>query len=140
MSGAPGQTLFQYVDPDGAAQSIGSGDVNAYLQEITGESFTAKDFRTWAGTVAMTKALAPLAPPASESAAKRAIVAAIADVAARLGNTPAVCRRCYVHPLVLEAYRDGTLAALARRRPRPGRGLRADEAMVLALLRRRLAA
>ena len=126
--------------PTAQPQSIGSGDVNAYLQEITGRDFTAKDFRTWAGTVAMTKALGQLEPPASESAAKRAIVAAIADVAARLGNTPAVCRRCYVHPLVLEAYRDGTLAALARRRPRPGRGLRADEAMVLALLRRRSAA
>jgi DNA topoisomerase-1 len=132
----PGQTLFQYLDADGTAQTIGSSDVNAYLQEITGESFTAKDFRTWAGTLAMAKALAALDPPASESAAKRAIVAAIAEVAARLGNTAAVCRRCYVHPLVLDAYRTGTLAAVARRRPRPGRGLRSDETMLLGLLRR----
>jgi DNA topoisomerase-1 len=134
----PGQTLFQYLDGDGGAQTIGSSDVNAYLQEITGESFTAKDFRTWAGTLAMAKALAALEPPASESAAKRAIVAAIGEVAARLGNTAAVCRRCYVHPLVLDAYRDGTLAAVARRRTRPGRGLRSDETMLLGLLRRRV--
>ncbi len=134
----PGQTLFQYLDADGAPQTIGSADVNAYLQAITGESFTAKDFRTWAGTLAMAKALAPLEAPVSESAAKRAIVAAIADVAARLGNTPAVCRRCYVHPRVLDAYRAGTLAAFARRRPRPGRGLRTDETMLLALLGRRV--
>jgi DNA topoisomerase-1 len=134
----PGQTLFQYLGEDGAAQTIGSGDVNAYLKETTGESFTAKDFRTWAGTLAVAKALATCEPPASEAAGKRAIVAAIADVSARLGNTAAVCRRCYVHPFVLDAYRDGTLAALARRRPRPGPGLRTDETMLLALLRRKV--
>jgi len=135
----PGQTLFRYLDAGGGAQTIDSGDVNAYLREITGESFTAKDFRTWAGTLAMTKALAPLDPPASESAAKRTIVAAITDVAARLGNTPAVCRRCYVHPLVLDAYRDGTLAALARRPLQRAPGLRSDELRLLALLGRRRA-
>jgi DNA topoisomerase-1 len=135
----PGQALFQYLDADGVPQTIGSADVNAYLQEITGESFTAKDFRTWAGTLAMAKALAAVEPPASESAAKRTIVAAIGDVAARLGNTPAVCRRCYVHPLVLDAYRAGTLATAARPRPRPSSGLRGDETMLLALLRRRAA-
>jgi DNA topoisomerase-1 len=136
----PGQTLFQYLDDAGEPQTIGSGDVNAYLREITGESFTAKDFRTWAGTLAMAKALAALEAPASESAAKRAVVAALADVAARLGNTPAVCRRCYVHPLVLDAYREGALATLGRRRARPNPGLRSDEIMLLALLRRRPAA
>jgi DNA topoisomerase-1 len=136
----PGQTLFQYLDEDGTPQTIGSGDVNAYLRAITGESFTAKDFRTWAGTLAMAKALATVEAPASESAAKRAIVAAITDVAARLGNTPAVCRRCYVHPLVLDAYREGALAVLGRRRGRPSPGHRTDETMLLALLRRRPAA
>jgi len=136
----PGQTLFRYLDESGTPQTIGSSDVNAYLREITGESFTAKDFRTWAGTLAMAKALATIEAPASESAAKRAIVAAITDVAARLGNTPAVCRRCYVHPLVLDAYRDGALATLGRRRGRPSPGHRTDETMLLALLRRRPAA
>jgi DNA topoisomerase-1 len=85
----------------------------------------------------MAKALAVLEAPTSESAAKRAIVAAITDVAARLGNTPAVCRRCYVHPLVLDAYRDGVLAATARRRPARAPGLKSDELMLLSLLGRR---
>lgn len=133
----PGQTLFRYLDGEGRAQTIDSGDVNAYLREITDETFTAKDFRTWAGTLAMAKALARLEPPASESAAKRAIVAAVGDVAARLGNTPAVCRRCYVHPRVLDAYRDGSLAALARRPLKRAPGLRSDELTLLALLGRR---
>ncbi len=133
----PGQTLFQYLGPDGARQSIGSTDVNAYLRNLTGESFTAKDFRTWAGTLLMAKALAAMETPTSESAAKRAITAAVGDVAQRLGNTPAVCRRCYVHPAVIEAFRDGTLAASTRRAsPRTVHGLRGDEAMLLQILRR----
>ncbi len=132
----PGQTLFQYLDDHGRAQTIDSADVNAYLKAITGESFTAKDFRTWAGTLAMAKALARLEPPATDAAARRALVAAITEVAARLGNTPAVCRRCYVHPRVLDDYRDGTLAAVARRRVRSGAGFKTDETMLLALLRR----
>jgi DNA topoisomerase-1 len=161
----PGQTLFQYCAPDGSCQTIGSGDVNAYLRAVTGSTFTAKDFRTWAGTLLMAKALAAMEPPASDAAAKRAVVAAIADVAQRLGNTPAVCRRCYVHPAVLDAFGQGTLAArmrpptlAARMRPptlaarmraatlaarmrrtsrRPAaNGLRSDEAMLLELLRR----
>ena len=132
----PGQPLFQFRGADGAVQTIGSTDVNAYLREVAGEHFTAKDFRTWAGTLLMARALGALEPPASEAAAKRAIVAAIDEVARRLGNTRAVCRRCYVHPAVLDAYRDGTLAALLRRRRRPSGGFTSDEAMVLALLRR----
>lgn len=135
----PGQTLFRYLDGEGRAQTIDSGDVNAYLRDVTGESFTAKDFRTWAGTLAMARALARVEPPTSESSAKRAIVAAIADVAGRLGNTPAVCRRCYVHPRVLDAYRDGTLAALARRSRKRAPGLRSDELVLLSLLGRRRA-
>ena len=134
----PGQTLFQYRGPDGGSQTIGSGDVNGYLRAITGAPFTAKDFRTWAGTLLMAKALAAAEPPASESAAKRTIVAAIATVAERLGNTPAVCRRCYVHPAVVDAFRAGTLATRMRRASRraTATGLRSDEAMLLDLLRR----
>jgi DNA topoisomerase-1 len=133
----PGQTLFQYRGADGRLQTIGSGDVNAYLRATTGESFTAKDFRTWAGTVLMAKALAGSEAPGSETAAKRTINAAIESVAHRLGNTRAVCRRCYVHPAVLDAYRDGTLAAVMRRRDRgPRGGLRTHEAALLRVLRR----
>jgi DNA topoisomerase-1 len=133
----PGQTLFQYRGADGELQTIGSTDVNAYLRAITGESFTAKDFRTWAGTVLMAKELAAHAPPSSETAAKRAINAAIERVAHKLGNTRAVCRRCYIHPAVLDAYCDGTLADVMRRRDRAGRGgLRTHEAALLRVLRR----
>jgi DNA topoisomerase-1 len=140
----PGQTLFQYLDGDGNAQTIGSSDVNAYLQAITGESFTAKDFRTWSGTLATAKALAALEPPASESAAKRAIVAAVGRGrgAARqhrgglpaLLRAPARARRVSRrHPRELRApsKRPGRGFASTRR------GLRLDETMLLALLRRR---
>ncbi len=132
----PGQTLFQYRSADGRAETIDSGDVNAYLRAITGEGFTAKDFRTWAGTLLMAEALRDEPPPSSEAAGKRAIVTAIDAVAHRLGNTRAVCRRCYVHPAVLEAYQDGSLAAGAGPRPRAAAGLRTDEAALLRLLRR----
>jgi DNA topoisomerase-1 len=131
----PGQILFQYRNDDGTTATIDSGDVNAYLRAITGETFTAKDFRTWAGTLLMAEALRREAPPASESAAKRTIVAAIERVAHRLGNTRAVCRRCYVHPAVVDAYRDGSLAATPRASVRRA-GARADEAALLRLLRR----
>ena len=89
--------------------AIDSGDVNAYLQEITGEPFTAKDFRTWAGTVLAALALKEFESFDSEAAAKKNIVAAIERVAERLGNTPSVCRKCYVHPAILEAYIDGSM-------------------------------
>ncbi len=133
----PGQTLFQYRSAEGQLQTIGSADVNAYLRTITGRDFTAKDFRTWAGTVLMAKELAAHGAPPSEAAAKRTINAAVERVAARLGNTRAVCRRCYVHPAVLDAYRDGTLASVMRRRDRgPRAGLRTHEAALLRVLRR----
>jgi DNA topoisomerase I len=135
----PGQELFQYVDEAGERHSAGSADVNAYLREAAGDDFSAKDFRTWAGTVAATSALEELGPAQSAAEAKRNIVEAIKVAAAKLGNTPAICRSCYVHPGVLDAYEDGTLLADDHRLP-PGaeaaNGLRPEEARVLALLRR----
>ena len=95
--------------------AVDSDDVNAYLKAITGEEFTAKDFRTWAGTLAAVGALESAEPPESEREANRVIVAAIDEAAAELGNTRAVCRTAYVHPAVLEAYRDGSLADWSRK-------------------------
>jgi DNA topoisomerase I len=139
----PGQQLFQYLDDDGRRQSIDSGDVNDYLREISGQEFTAKDFRTWAGTVAASMALQDYLRIDGEAERKRAVVRAIESVAEQLGNTPAVCRACYVHPDVLDAYLDGTLVnALSERARRVGRGahaLRPEEAAVLGLLQARLA-
>ncbi len=134
----PGQELFQYLDDEGENRTIGSGDVNEYLREIAGDELTAKDFRTWAGTVLAATALAALEAWKTQRQAKRNIVAAIASVAERLGNTPAVCKRCYVHPAVLESYLDETLLGrLVRKTTRARRhALDADEAAVLALLER----
>jgi DNA topoisomerase-1 len=134
----PGQDLFKYLDADGARQTIGSSDVNDYLRQIAGDDFTAKDFRTWAGTVLAALALRRLAPADSGTQAKRNVVRAIAETAEQLGNTPAVCRKCYVHPAVLDAYLGGvtldTVAARAKRRANSGRRLRAEEAAVVMLL------
>jgi DNA topoisomerase-1 len=105
----PGQELFTWVDGDGSVHEVSSGDVNDYLRDISGADVTAKDFRTWAGTVLAFRALCSAAPAASETAAKSTVVAAIRSVAERLGNTPAVCRKSYVHPGVLEAYMSGEL-------------------------------
>ena len=139
----PGQELFQYVDTDGRRQSIDSGEVNEYLREITGQDFTAKDFRTWAGTVAASMALQEFLEIDDDAGRKKAIVGAIETVAGQLGNTPAVCRACYVHPDVLESYLDGTMVdALSARARGAGRGahaLRREEAAVLGLLQARLA-
>ncbi len=139
----PGQELFQYLDADGVRQDVTSGDVNDYLREISGEDFTAKDFRTWAGTVAASMALREFLEIDDEAGRKKAIVAAIEEVAGQLGNTPAVCRACYVHPDVIDSYLDGTLVdALSARARGAGRGahaLRPEEAAVLGLLQARLA-
>jgi DNA topoisomerase-1 len=139
----PGAELLQYVDEEGVVRDIGSADVNAYLREISGEPFTAKDFRTWAGTVLAAQALQELHTFDSQAEAKRNVVRAIENVAERLGNTKAVCRKCYVHPEVLNAYLDGSLVATLEQRAAQlarsiGR-LTPQEAAVLALLRRRLA-
>lgn len=109
----PGQTLFYYLDEEDRPQSIESEDVNNYLAEITGDDFTAKDFRTWRGTVLAATALLSLGPAATERAAKRNITAAVKETAHVLGNRPAVCRRYYIHPAVLEGYRNGTLFTAA---------------------------
>ena len=140
----PGHDLFQYLDENDERHGIDSGDVNAYLQEITGEPFTAKDFRTWAGTVLAALALKEFESFDSEAAAKKNIVTAIEHVAERLGNTPSVCRKCYVHPAILESYVDGSmLDALRVKAEKELSGghlasLKPEEAAVVGLLRARL--
>ncbi len=112
----PGQQLFQYVDEDGNRQSIDSADVNAYLREISGRDFTAKDFRTWAGTILAAEALAGFDVDADARTARSNIVAAIENVAKQLGNTPTICRKCYVHPAVIDAYLDGDTISTVKQR------------------------
>jgi DNA topoisomerase I len=140
----PGQELLQYIDEEGEVRDVGSDDVNAYLREIAGEEFTAKDFRTWAGTVLALIALQEFEAFDTQVQAKQNVVRAIESVARRLGNTPSVCRKCYVHPGVLDAYLEGTMLESLRQRAREEmahvRGLSAEESAVLALLQRRLAA
>ena len=139
----PGQELFQYVDEAGVSHDINSADVNGYLHEIAGEEFTAKDFRTWAGTVLAATALGGMEGFSTKAQAKKNIVRAVESVSHKLGNTKAVCRKCYVHPAVFEGYLDGTLVASLSGsanagRLRAGEGeLRADEAKVLGYLRQR---
>lgn len=139
----PGQELLEYFDETGERRDVTSTDVNAYLTEISGMNITAKDFRTWAGTVLAATALGRLESFASAAQAKRNLRAAITNVAARLGNTPTICRKCYVHPEVLNAYLDGSFAlgltAGVESEVEAGTGLRRDEAAVLAFLRSRLA-
>jgi DNA topoisomerase I len=141
----PGQELFQYVDDEGQRQDVDSGDVNTYLREITGQDFTAKDFRTWAGTVLAAWALKEFEAFDSDTQAKRNVVQAIERVAERLGNTPAVCRRCYVHPAVLDSYLDGSLVEQLRDQVEDELSdalskLPPEEAAVLVFLQRRLTA
>ena len=139
----PEQELFEFIDHDGVRHGVGSSDVNAYLREISGEDFTAKDFRTWAGTLLASLALQEFEAFDSAAQAKRNVVAAIERVAKRLGNTKAVCRKCYIHPAVFESYMDGTMAttlkacAEAKLRSSVTR-MRPEEAAVLALLQQRL--
>jgi DNA topoisomerase I len=139
----PGQELFQYIDDNGERQDVGSADVNDYLREITGEDFTAKDFRTWAGTVIAAVALQEFKQFDSQTEAKKNIVRAIEHVSKRLGNTPAVCRKCYIHPAILDAYLNRTMLKTARQTAektlaRGLRGLRPEEAAVLALFQQQL--
>jgi DNA topoisomerase-1 len=138
----PGQELFQYAGDDGEFHSIGSAEVNQYLQEITGQDFTAKDFRTWAGTVLAALTLKELGEFDSEAQAKKNIVDAIQVVATRLGNTPAVCRKCYVHPIVLDTYLEGSLLeGLKTKKTGTAKGLpdlRAEEKAVMKLLKQAL--
>ena len=140
----PGQELFQYLDEDGQRQTIDSSDVNEYLREITGQDFTAKDFRTWAGTILASLALQEFEGFDSDTQAKKNIVRAIETVSERLGNTPTVCRKCYVHPAVLDAYLDGSMLETLKQRAEQEmteslQQLRPEEAAVMGLLQQRLA-
>jgi DNA topoisomerase-1 len=138
----PGQELFQYVDAEGAQQNVTSSDVNAYVKEITGEDFSAKDFRTWAGTVLAVVALRDVAPAESITQARKNVLQAIETVAGMLGNTRAVCRKSYIHPAVIDAYVDGSMFEMLGR---PGgsstrkgaMGLRDEETMTLLLLQQK---
>jgi DNA topoisomerase-1 len=139
----PGQVLFQYLDDGGQPRDVDSADVNAYLREAAGEDFTAKDFRTWAGTILAALALREFEAFDSEAQAKKNVVRAIETVAERLGNTPTVCRKCYVHPEVIDAYLDGSMLETLKQITEQEivatlPELRPEEAAVLALLQQRL--
>ncbi|WIJ24486.1 DNA topoisomerase IB [Devosia sp. RR2S18] len=140
----PGQELLQYVDENGDVRDVTSSDVNAYLREITGKDITAKDFRTWAGTVLAALALDEFEGFDTAAKAKKNVRAAIERVSSRLGNTPTICRKCYVHPAVLDSYLSGSLVLQVReeieselRDDLPG--LQPEEAAVMVLLQQRLA-
>ena len=138
----PGQELFAYLDDQGEVRSVGSSDVNDYLREITGRDFTAKDFRTWTGTVLAASAMAQLDPVSSDAQGRRSVARAIEQVAEGLGNTPAVARRAYVHPGVIDAYLEGdtvrrAAASTTEAAADPTADLASREGAVLALLRRR---
>jgi DNA topoisomerase-1 len=129
----PGQRLFQYLDEGGAPQSVTSTDVNAYLRDISGADITAKDFRTWGGTVLAAAELARLGACDTQTLAKANVKAAIETVSLSLGNTPTICRKCYVHPALIETYLAGEFDLGRAKRA----GLSAHEAAVLAFLDRR---
>lgn len=136
----PGQDLFGYVDEQGEVHDVTSGDVNDYLREIAGTDFSAKDFRTWSGTVLAALALRQFEAFNSEREAKRNTLRAVESVAKLLGNTPAVCRRCYVHPAVLEAYLTGlTIGSMQQSKHKDtSTDLRSDEHAVIRLIQKRL--
>jgi DNA topoisomerase-1 len=139
----PGQELFQYLEAEGTLRAVDSSDVNDYLRAAGGEEFSAKDFRTWAGTVLAAYTLRQQAAFGSQTQAKKNVAFAIQTVARRLGNTPAVCRKCYVHPAVVEAYFEGSLAVRPEARAtaevtQEFEELSGEEAAVLALLGARL--
>jgi len=139
----PGYELFQYMDVEGQRHTVGSAEVNEYLREITGEEITAKDFRTWAGTQLVAEALREFEAFDSEAERKRAVVRAVEKVAKHLGNTPTICRRCYIHPAVLEGYFEGTMLQTLADNTRKYlaaniEGMSAEEAAVAAFLRFRL--
>jgi len=141
----PGETLFQYEDENGVRQTVDSADVNGYLREISGQEFTAKDFRTWAGTLLAVAALRELGPAATQREGKSLVLRAIDRVAEQLNNTRAVCRKYYVHPAVFESYLAGTmLKALengtAKAAAEAAAGLREDEQAVVRLLTRQVKA
>ena len=129
----PGQQLFQYLDEDGQRRAVSSNDVNLYLREMTGRDFTAKDYRTWAGSALALERLRKL-DASSASVARQNLVETVKQVASQLGNTPAVCRQCYIHPAILQAFSDGELVKLRVARKR--KWLSAEEVALLAFLRK----
>jgi DNA topoisomerase-1 len=135
----PGHELFHYIDADGNTHLVESGDVNDYLRDISGEDFTAKHFRTWAGSVLAASALSAGRPWSSQTQAKKQLVSAIRGVADKLGNTPAVCRKCYIHPIVIDGFLRQRGSRRARSRMAPVAGLDADEIRLLSTLRRQAA-
>ena len=140
----PGYELFQYIDEEGSLHTVDSSDVNEYLRTITEQAFTAKDFRTWAGTVLACLALRECEECETQTQLKKNVVEAIKKVAERLGNTPAVCRKCYVHPTVLETYMTGelvkTLEAAEKKMRKSQHSLRDEEVQLMFLLEARLKA
>lgn len=134
----PGRELFQYIDEDKELRTVASDDVNEYLQEITGKEFTAKDFRTWAGTVTATCALLDLGEYESQTQAKKNVVRAIETAATHLGNTPAICRKSYVHPEIIDSYLNGELLKAVKQDEQAVvealHGLRPEEISLLAFL------
>jgi len=139
-----GYELFQYLDAEGERHAVDSADVNEYLKTITGEHFTAKDFRTWAGSVLACELLAAFEPFDSATQAKKNVVEAVRSVASRLGNTPSVCRKCYIHPGILESYLNGTPIEAAKRRldheiAEHAHALREEERALVKLLQARVA-
>lgn len=139
----PGQELFQYYDGEGERRDVRSEDVNEYLREISGKDYTAKDFRTWAGTVLACLALQEAETFDNASQAKKNVTQAVKKAAERLGNTPAICRKSYIHPAIIETYMEGGLAEALKRRVDEEMDtsladLEPEEAAVLALLSRRL--
>jgi DNA topoisomerase-1 len=132
----PGQRLFEYVDESGELRWVSSNDVNSYLSELSGQDLTAKDFRTWAGTVECAIALRNTGEFSSQSEAKKNVVAAIKIAAERLGNRAATCRTYYVHPAITEAYMAGELLPVMQNPPQPEGTLSKDEQAVLSVIKR----
>jgi DNA topoisomerase-1 len=147
----PGQELFEYVDENGQDHTVDSSDVNAYLKEITGQEFTAKDFRTWAGTILAARALSECESATSPTQCKKIVADVVKSVSQELGNTPAVCRKCYIHPAIIDSYTEGTLLEKLQQRAEENLAraveetfarsaeLRAEERAMMHLLRERLA-
>lgn len=140
----PGQELFQYIDSDGNTRSINSEDVNQYLREISGDDFTAKDFRTWSATVLAALAFNEFESFNSDTEAKKNIVRAVEAVSCMLGNTPAICRKSYIHPAVIDGYLDGSILQTLKKKvskklKEEVENLKPEEAAVLSFLQKKLA-
>ena len=139
----PGYRLFEYLDDRGAVCAVDSGDINDYVRQVTGQEFTAKDFRTWAGTLLATRAFADLGPAANPRDEKKKVVAAVKRVSEQLGNRPATCRKYYIHPAIFDAYSDNSLFDVMRegaeqQRAYGGRGLQPEEYSVMVMIARHL--